>query len=205
MQQNSGGDFFARLLLAPCDSVPRSKHTRNPHTTTIQPKTDNAAASSSGRTAADAAADDGRVLWWQARPSQTAPPRQTLFSKAEGRFINEDVLGLGGSRRAGRPTPVGGELDLPTVEPAVAYLVLVCQLAVYAAGTWVGATQGAGAAEQMALELALVPRAVLEDGEWWRLGTSMLLHTCVAVGLWLWLFCVACCFVCALSCPPSQK
>lgn len=97
-----------------------------------------------------------------------------------GRFINDSVIGLAGSTRAGRSTAVGSELDLPQVEPFVCYLLLAAQLSVYAAGTWIGATQGIDASNEMAMELALRPSAVLAaapDSEWWRLGSCLFLHS----------------------------
>ncbi|GBF90508.1 rhomboid family intramembrane serine protease [Raphidocelis subcapitata] len=126
--------------------------------------------------------EDDREIWWQARPRQSAPPRQGLMSKdaQAGRFINESVIGFAGSTRNGRTTDVGSELDIPQVEPLACYLVLAAQLAVYALGTWIGATQGVEASNEFALELALQPSAVLAAApncEWWRLGSCLLLHT----------------------------
>ncbi|KAI8469310.1 MAG: hypothetical protein J3K34DRAFT_424303 [Monoraphidium minutum] len=131
-------------------------------------------ASSSGQEPAD-----DRVVWWQARPQQSAPPRQGLSTKGDGRFINESVIGFAGSTRTGRGTAVGSDLDVPQVEPFCAYLLIAAQLSVYAAGTWVGATQGVDASAAMGLELALQPSAVLAagpDSEWWRMGSCLLLH-----------------------------
>ncbi|KIY96005.1 hypothetical protein MNEG_11957 [Monoraphidium neglectum] len=122
---------------------------------------------------------DDLQIWWKVKPSQSAPPRQGLMAKGEGRFINETVIGFAGSTRTGRTTAVGSQLDLPQVEPLFCYLLLAAQLSVYAVGTWIGATQGAEASMAMAMELALQPSAVLStagDSEWWRLGSCLLLH-----------------------------
>ena len=142
-------------------------------------------ASTSGSPQQQQQQDPRGQIWWQVRPQQSAPPRQSLLSKAEGRFINEEVIGLGGGTRAGRATAVGSDLDIPQVEPFACYFLLAAQLGVYALGTWVGATQGLEAAAQMAEELAMVPAAVLApagESEWWRLGSCLLLHTCVLSG-----------------------
>lgn len=128
---------------------------------------------------ASSSGQDDRQIWWKIKPSQTAPPRQGLMSKGEGRFINESVIGFAGSTRTGRTTAVGSELDIPQAEPLACYLILAAQLGVYAAGTWVGATQGVEASATMAMELALRPSEVLAaapDSEWWRVGSCLLLH-----------------------------
>lgn len=45
------------------------------------------------------------------------------------------------------------------VEPYFCYLIMATQLAVYAAGTWLAVAQGPDAAEAMARELAMQPKA----------------------------------------------
>jgi hypothetical protein len=52
-----------------------------------------------------------------------------------------------------------GSTTYTQVEPYFCYLIMATQLAVYAAGTWLAVAQGPGAAEQMARELAMQPKA----------------------------------------------
>lgn len=126
---------------------------------------------------APAPADPPLVPWWKIKPKQSAPPRQELMHPPGevARFVTDQAL-YSSKVRSGRSTAVGGELDLPQVEPYFCYLVMATQLAVYGAGTWLAVAQGPEAAEQWAMALALQPSEVLQHGESWRLATSLLLH-----------------------------
>ncbi|WIA21772.1 hypothetical protein OEZ85_000931 [Tetradesmus obliquus] len=124
-----------------------------------------------------APADSQLVPWWSIKPKQSAPPRQELMHPPGevARFVTDQAL-YSSKVRSGRSTKLGGELDLPQVEPYFCYLVMAGQLAVYGAGTWLAVAQGPEAAQQWAAALALTPREVLQHGESWRLATSLLLH-----------------------------
>jgi hypothetical protein len=58
--------------------------------------------------------DDDRVIWWQAKPRQSAPPRQGLMTKGEGRFINGAAWAGGGASGVG-----GGDRSKPLCRIAI--------------------------------------------------------------------------------------
>jgi rhomboid protease GluP len=121
------------------------------------------------------------VPWWQLKPKQSAPPRQTLMHPPGqvARFVADQAI-YSTKVRSGRSTAVGGDLDIPQVDPYFCYVVVAMQLAVYAAGTWLAVTRGPEAAEQWAVALSLQPHEVLSQEADWRLATSLLLHGGIA-------------------------
>eukprot|EP00878_Enallax_costatus_P016357 GHUV01017157.1.p1 GENE.GHUV01017157.1~~GHUV01017157.1.p1 ORF type:complete len:266 (+),score=75.61 GHUV01017157.1:684-1481(+) len=125
--------------------------------------------------------DQQLVPWWQLKPKQSAPPRQTLMHPPGevARFVADQAI-YSTKVRSGKSTAIGGELDIPQVDPYFCYLVVAMQLAVYAAGTWLAISSSPEAAEQWAVALSLQPHEVLTHGEDWRLATSCLLHGGIA-------------------------
>jgi hypothetical protein len=60
--------------------------------------------------------DKQLVPWWQLKPKQSSPPRQTLMHPPGevARFVADQAI-YSNKVRSGKSTQVGGELDIPQV------------------------------------------------------------------------------------------
>jgi hypothetical protein len=60
--------------------------------------------------------DQQLVPWWQLKPKQSAPPRQTLMHPPGevARFVADQAI-YSNKVRSGKSTQIGGELDIPQV------------------------------------------------------------------------------------------
>jgi hypothetical protein len=60
--------------------------------------------------------DKQLVPWWQLKPKQSSPPRQTLMHPPGevARFVADQAI-YSNKVRSGKSTQIGGELDIPQV------------------------------------------------------------------------------------------